>query len=183
MLWLMLLGTSMYERVYAWVHMARDYGVLYNNSRPFVVAIPLLSVGPLAIIATILAPYPCLPAFSQLLPTNRLHAAQICENIGTPPLPFFFSSSLSYEQVLRCQHFARFLRLAPIFFPALWLKQGLAGQICYTIGIIPPHFRSFAHQTRVHAVESFQRRGPFVTWQKNRCLPHRSCWQRRLSVC
>ena len=26
----------------------------------------------------------------QLLPTNRLHAAQICENIGTPPSPFFF---------------------------------------------------------------------------------------------
>ena len=37
-----VVGTSMYERVYAWVHMARDYGVLYNNSRPFVVPIALL---------------------------------------------------------------------------------------------------------------------------------------------
>ena len=111
-----VIGTSIYARVCAWIHMARDYGVLYNNSRPFVVPIPLLSVDPLAI-AIALVSYPCLPAFSQFLPTNRLYAAQICENIGTPPSPFLFScSALSYEQVLRCQTFARFLRLAPIFF-------------------------------------------------------------------
>ena len=159
--------------------MARHYGVLYNNSRPFVVPIPFLSVDPLAI-AIILVSYPCLPAFSQLLPTNRLYTAQICENIGTPPSPPFFSNFVvrtGSTMPKFCQ------RLAPIFFPALWLKQGLAGQMCYTISIIPPQFCSFAHQTRVHAAESFQKLWPFVTWQNNRCLPHRSCWQRRLSVC
>ena len=107
--------TSTYERVYAWVHMARDYGVLYNNSRPFVVPIPFLSVDPLAI-AIILVSYPCLPAFSQLLPTNRLYTAQICENIGTPPSPPFFSNFVvrtGSTMPKFCQ------RLAPIFFPAL----------------------------------------------------------------
>ena len=95
-------GTSTYERVYGWIHMARDYGVLYNNSRPFVVAIALLSVDPLAIAILLV---------SQLLHTNRLYAAQICENIGTPPSPFLYLfSTLSYEQVLRCQKIQGFLR-------------------------------------------------------------------------
>ena len=82
-----VIGTSIHERVYAWVHIVRDYGILYN-SRLFVVPIPLLSVDPLAI-AIILVTYPCLPALSQLLPTNRPYTAQICDNIGTPPSPFF----------------------------------------------------------------------------------------------
>ena len=105
-----------YQRVCAWVHMARDYGVLYSIIS-FVVPIPLLSVDPLAI-AIILVYYPCLPAPSQVLPTNRLYVDQICENIGTPPDPFFFFffSTLSYQKVLRCHFFARFWRLAPIFF-------------------------------------------------------------------
>ena len=110
-----VVGTSIHERVCAWVHMARDYGVLYNNSRPFVVPIPFLSVDPLAI-AIILVSYPCLPAFSQLLPTNRLYTAQICENIGTPPSPPFFSNFVvrtGSTMPKFCQ------RLAPIFFPAL----------------------------------------------------------------
>ena len=109
-----VVGTSVHERVYAWVHVVRDCGILYN-SRPFVVPIPLLSVDPLAI-TIILVTYPCLPARPQLLPTKKLYAAQICETIGTPPSPsFLFFSTLSYEQVLRCQIFASFLRLAPIF--------------------------------------------------------------------
>ena len=64
--------------------------------------------------------YPCLLAPSQLLPTNILYAVQIGENIGTPPSPFFLT--VSYEQLLRCQFFARkwvrppppFSRLSPI---------------------------------------------------------------------
>ena len=110
--------TSTYERVYAWVHMARDYGVLYNNSRPFVVPIPFLSVDPLAI-AIILVSYPCLPAFSQLLPTNRLYAAQICENIGTPPSPPFFFQPCRTNRFYDAKILTDFCGLPPFFFPAL----------------------------------------------------------------
>ena len=88
-----VIGTIIYVCVYAWVHTTRDYGVLYNNSRPFVVPIPLLSVDPLAI-AINTGILSLLPAFSHLLPTNRLYAAQTCENIGTPHSPFFFSPQL-----------------------------------------------------------------------------------------
>ena len=85
------------------------------------------------------------PPSSFLASAYTLYAAQICEDIGTP-----FS----------------------LFFPALWLKMGLAGQMCHTISIVPPHFCSFTHQTRIHAAVNFQKLWLFVTWQYWRCFPH-----------
>ena len=133
-------GTSTYERVYGWIHMARDYGVLYNNSRPFVVAIPLLSVGPLAIIATILAPYPCLPAFSQLLPTNRLHAAQICENIGTPPSPFFFLHLCRTNRFYDANILPDFCGLLPFFFQLCDSNRVLLDKFVTPLALFLPTF-------------------------------------------
>ena len=159
------IGTSMHERVYAWVHMTRDYVVLYNNSRPFVVPMPLLSVDPPAL-TIILVSYSCLPAFSQLLPTNRLYAVQTCEKNSTPPSPFFFPQLFRANRFYNAKILPDFCGLPPFFLPASWLKQGLfSGKMCYNIRIIPAHFCSFAHQTRVHAAESFQTLWPFFTWQ------------------
>ena len=86
------------------------------------------------------------PILFQLLPTNKLYAAQIREDIDTPPSPFF---------------------------PALWLSQGLAGRMSHTMinSTIPPHFCRFAEQTRVHTAECFQKLWPFVIGQSNRCFP------------
>ena len=41
------IGTNIYERVYASVHLARDYGIL-KNGRPLVIPIPVLPVDLLA---------------------------------------------------------------------------------------------------------------------------------------
>ena len=94
-----VIESSIYERVYAWVHMARDYGVLYNNGRPFVVTLPLLSVDPLAI-AIILVSYPCLPAFSQLLPTKRLY---VDLDPCLPPLNSF--CQINYQRYITTRRF------------------------------------------------------------------------------
>ena len=63
MLWLMLLVQVYTERVYDWVHVEREHGILYNSTS-FVVPIPLLPVDQHNI-GTVLVPLPpTFPRFS-----------------------------------------------------------------------------------------------------------------------
>ena len=58
-----VIGTSIYERVYDWVHVEREHGILYNSTS-FVVPIPLLPVDQHNI-GTVLVPLPpTFPRFS-----------------------------------------------------------------------------------------------------------------------
>ena len=89
-----------------------------------------------------------------------------------PPHLFFFFQLCRTNRFYDAKFLPVFCGLLP-FFPVLWLKQGLAGQMCHTIinSIIPPRFCSLADQTRVHAAEYFRTLWLFVTWRINRWFP------------